>query len=943
MNQHSSNFKKYYSPLIGAALATASLFHFALPVLSIGTSAGTSLINSATATYDDQDNNSYEVTSNEVTVTVGKIAGITNVPIDFNDNTSSATNTSILPGDSVSFDFEVTNTGNDATNIFIPETGNIAVNNLTVNSVEISTDGGATFVGRNTLTNGIVPNVAENTSIIVRVNATVSNTAVAGDDISVQLGDTGTNTPDVNSTDYPGTQNQPDLGATGDVQATDIRTETAPGATVAGDPVNGQREASATEVRTIGSQSLALPRLEKTNAGVDPGTFLDLSDDADPLSDNIITYNLELDVASNTDPTVSAYPGFLFNAEALAGRDYSSGTTDPNTPAVFNGVADTSNLILISDAIPEDTNLEVGSVVAPAGGAWTPVYTESALTVPADNAEWTTTAPATQADANNITRVGWVYDARTAASGSLAVGSTTTGFGFDAITTGIVGNTATAIYNMGQVFGSTDDGAGGTSGLITYDESGDQNPTNLNDDGTFGPDETAITTVDRGSGNEDLFGFADPGTGEDNVDENNNNTETGSAAGEVNKVVVTPEAVVSDLFNGPDGNADAVGDIFGAAPADDNHDFQNLSADIPASTAQTTSGVDGAADTTYDPARVDFTNTVSNPSTAGINNIVLQPISPDRSNFNLNGDEADLPVGTSVRIIYDDGVNPVQDVTYTYDPGAADIYTIDNVTNGPGTGTGPNGEVVIPNIPLLSEVNYEVRINLPAGTELSTSFEGGDPANDLVGAYPAVIAAYIDDGTTDDALDVDDTYNITVNQVYTGYLQLLKKARVLRDDGSGTFAEVAGMGFNDPDGDKEAAPGDLLEYQITYTNISDDGGSGTGNGLLQADDVVITEDGIAGDNNWAEDNDSDTFIDTLHPQSGANDTTTGSVITYFDINDVGSTNPGAFSSELTNFDVTDDIVKYEVSGITRLSPGDSGVFTFQRKITSPADIEDLTP
>ncbi|MEM7757830.1 MAG: hypothetical protein AAF298_06870, partial [Cyanobacteria bacterium P01_A01_bin.40] len=66
MNQHSSNFKKYYSPLIGAALATASLFHFALPVLSIGTSAGTSLINSATATYDDQDNNSYEVTSNEV-------------------------------------------------------------------------------------------------------------------------------------------------------------------------------------------------------------------------------------------------------------------------------------------------------------------------------------------------------------------------------------------------------------------------------------------------------------------------------------------------------------------------------------------------------------------------------------------------------------------------------------------------------------------------------------------------------------------------------------------------------------------------------------------------------------------------------------------------------------------------------------------------------------
>ncbi|MEM8722259.1 MAG: hypothetical protein AAGE84_23685 [Cyanobacteria bacterium P01_G01_bin.39] len=939
MNPTSSNFKKYYSPLIGAALATASLFQFALPVLSIGTSAGTGLVNSATATYDDQDNNSYEVTSNEVTVTVGKIAGITNVPIDFQDNTVNATNTTILPGDEVQFDFEITNTGNDASDIFIPDTGDVTVENLVVDQVQyIAIDSGGNEVVINrgdtgtvdgnpvTFTDGIIQDVDENDSIIIRVIATVSSTATEGDNISVQLGDTGTNTADVNSADYPGTQNQPDLGATNDVQATDVRTQTADGANVAvpGDPVNGQREASAKEIRTIGSESLALARLEKTNAGVDAGA------DPNVLTDNIITYNLNLEVAGINDPQVAAYSNFPFNAEDLEGRDY-TGQFD------FTGAAappaDETNLILVSDAIPENTELDPTSV-APPNANWTVVYTTDALTVPADDADWVATAPA----ADTITRVGWVYDAEV--NGALLAGSNTQDFEFQVVTVGLTSNTATAIYNMGQVFGTTDDNNPGVTGLISYDESGDQNPANLNDDGTFGPDETATDNDGNGT-----FGVADPdtvggdGDPEDNVDLNGDNTGSGSEAGEVNKVVVTPEAVVSDIFNGPENNADAVGGIFDALPADDNHDFQNLAAAIPDSSTQTTGGTDGAADTTYDPDAVTFTNSVSNPSQAGINNIILEPISPE--DLSLGGDNGDLPTGTRVVILYDEDQDGTTDQIAAYDYDATTgTYTIDA---GVGTGT----PVVIPNIPLLSEVTYDVRINLPAGTELSTSFEGGDPANDLVGGFPAVIAAYIDDGANA-GLEADDTYNVTVNQVYTGYLQLLKKARVLRDDGNGVFAEVAGMGFNDPDGDKEAAPGDLLEYQITYTNISDDGGSGTGNGLLQADDVVITEDGTAGNNNWAVDNDDpnedgDNLIDTLLPLSGANDTTTGSVITYFDENNVGSTDPGAFSTELANFEVTDDIVKYEVSGITRLEPGESGVFTFQRKITSPADIEDLEP
>ena len=920
--------RKYYSPLIGAALAAASLFQFSLPAFAAGTTAGTGLVNRATATYDDQNNNSYETTSNRVRVTVGKIAGITNVPINFTDLTSTPTNTTILPGDEVAFDFEITNTGNDVSDIFIPDTGNIKVENLVVDRVEyVTTDaqGAETIIvrGEAGFENGIIQDVDQNTSIVVRVIATVSSTATEEDKISLQLGDTGTSTADVNSADYPGTQNQADIGANNDVQAQDVRTQTAdgPDVNVSGDPVNGQREASAKVIRTVGSESLALARLEKTNAGVENGA------DETVLTDNIITYNLNLEVAGNTDAQVAAYSDFPFNAEDLEGRDY-TGQFD------FTGAAappaDETNLILVSDAIPENTTLDTASVAAP-GANWTVVYTTDALTTAADDASWVATAPG---DASTITRVGWVYDAET--NGALAAGSNTTGFEFKVITTGITSNEATAVYNIAQVFGTTDDNNPGVTGLITYDESGDQNPANLNDDGTFGPDETATTDV---NGN-NLFGYADAdvdddGT-EDNVDTRNDNSATGSVAGEVNKVIVAPVATISALFNGPDGNADAVGDIFGVNPADDNHDFQNLAAQSPGEgeLTETDDNGDGFFISTYNPNSVTFTNAVSNPSQGTISNINLEPIAANT--LNLGGDNTDLPDGTAVTITYDG-----QTARYTYTEAGG--FTID-AANSDGTGT--DGAVVIPNIARNSEVNYEVQIDLPEGTQLSTDFVDGNPANELIGAYPAVIAAYIDDGANA-GLETDDTYNVTVNQVYTGYLQLVKKARVLRDDGSGAYREVPGMGFNDPDGNnKQPAPGDILEYQITYTNISENGGSGTGNGLLQADDVVITEDGTAGGNNWAVDNDNpdedgDTLIDTLHPLSGAEDTSPNSVITYFDANGVGNTNPGAFSGELTNFEVTDDIVKYEVSGISRLEPGQSGVFTFQRKITSPEDIENL--
>lgn len=935
MKQHSSKMKKRYIPLIGAVLAGASLFRFSLPAFAIGTSAGTDLVNSATATYDDQDNNSYDVTSNQVTVTVGKIAGITNVPTGFTDNTTAPDNTTILPGDSVSFDFEVTNTGNDISDIFIPSASNIEVENLIITAVQYSTDGGATFQARSTLTNGIVPNVDENTSIIVRVVGTVSNTAADGDSISVQLGDTGTNTADLNSTDFPGTQNQPDIDATAttDVQARDVRTLTSSSARVAGTPVNGQREASATQIVTVGSASLAMPRIEKVNAGVNnSGTGADLSDD-------VITYNLNLDVAGNSDPQVQGYTDFPYNAADLEGRDYTgqftfTGAADPP--------ADETNLILISDAIPANTTFNSLTGSAPTG--WTPVYTIDPLTTPADEADWVATAPA---DLTTITRVGWVYDAET--DGAIAAGSTVTGFGFSVTTTGLTTNTATAIYNIAQTFGSTDDDVAGAGGLITYDESGDQNPANLNDDGTFGPDETtttAITDVNDLDGDGDtteilnVYAY-DNNPALANQDINNNNTGT-SPAGEYNTLTVAPDAVASNILNGPDSNPNAIGDIFDVVPADDNHDFQNLAAPspAPADLTEPTLGVAGYDNSVYDPAPLTFTNTVNNPALSGISNVILEPIAP--SDLGLTGDDLDLPSGTQITIAYG---NRTATYTYTATTSTDGVFTLNSSTTG-GTTDGTPSDIVIPTIASRSNISYSVAVDLPPGTPLSTNYVDGDPANDLVGGFPVPIVAYVDDNGTA-GLQAADTYNVTVDQVYTGYLQLVKEARVLRNNGTG-YRPVAGMGYGDPNSAKQPAPGDILEYRITYTNISEDQGSGTSNGLLQADDIEITEDGTIDGNNWALDNDDpaedgDDLIDTLHVLDGADDSTTGSTIRYFNAAGASSTNQGAFSTEVNNFGVTDDITKYVVNGITRVSPGSSGTFTFQRKITSQEDIENLTP
>ena len=511
---------KRYLPLIGTALAAASLFRFSLPAFAAGTSAGQQLVNKATATYSDADENTYDAISNEVTVTVGKVAGITNVASGNNDSDR------ILAGESVGFDFTITNTGNDASSIFIPDTttiGNYAgtTDNLTVNSVEyrLSSDPDVPASYSDRPADGIVPNIAEDASIVVRVNVTVDSGAADGADIAVQLGNTG---PNDNSVD---TQNQPDvITGSPDTDTDDVRTVTAADAATAvdGPPVNGQREASAVNTTQVNAVPIALPRITKLSGEIDQnGTPEDVQGD-------IIPYSLSLYVLNQTDADSLGYgSSFNFSLEDLEGRDYSSGTsftaTDFDPAAADN--SNLSNLILVSDAIPEGTSLRTSGttpdtvavgVESPVN--WTPVYTDSALTVSADEAVWRTDLDDLS---GAVTRIGWVYDASapTDGNGSITQGDRITGFGFEVTVTG---TEPLNVYNLAQVFGSTDDdNAGTTNGTVVLDESGDQNPSNFNDDGNGRAGQTVV------DGN---FAYSATPVPDANIDPGSN-TGTGAAGG----------------------------------------------------------------------------------------------------------------------------------------------------------------------------------------------------------------------------------------------------------------------------------------------------------------------------------------------------------------------------------------------------------------------------
>lgn len=836
-NNSSLSSKNKFQRFLAICLASTTLSQaMILPLLAEGTPAGETISNTATVEYEDDDGNTFDGSSNTVTVEVAKVHGITNVPNGFNIvlKGTGTNNNIVQTGDTVEFEFRVTNTGNDVANIFIPDLGNIATKGLDTNtlSITVEDESGTAITSYDPNSSDlVVDNVASGDSIIVKIEGNVTATA-AGAPVEVQLGNTGSN--DDPNNPLADTQNQPDDADT-EGAVDEVYTSNSTNATVGGNPANGQREASSVNQVLLGANKRALAQIRKTNSGInDNGTGGDITDDS-------VTYNLELEVQQTT-------PNSLFTPADLEGRDFTGQIADGATSGV---PGDLSNIILMADVIPENTTLDTTTNTPTAPPNWIVVYSgDDPTTTQADEASWNTD-PSTITD---IERIGYIYDARqTGGNNKIATGTIVTGFNFTVEIDGSVTADSLSIANIAQLFGSTDDGAAGVTdtGNI-FDESGDPNPSNFNDDGSVGPDED----------DPESDGVPDPAN--HGTDADNDNTGQGPG-GEDNVIVVSQDGLI---LNGPDGFPGATGTVFATGP-DNNHDFQNASAPTPG---------DPSPGDTYDPDPITLTNTLSNPGGSDLSDVLLQPIAPE--DFSLGGTNTDLPNNTVVTVNFSGQI-----AEYTYDQTNGQF----NLTDGT--------PIVIPTLASGVSADYTVQVDLPTNTPLST--DNADDNTRGTPGFPVPMIAFVD-GDNDGSPDVGETANVTVDQVYTGFLKLIKQVRILDSEGNEREAYT-----DNPTVDP--APGDELHYRVIYRNISEPQTGSGNNTVLNAQNVVITENGTTADtnsdgqgdgpgNDWALDDDTDGNLDTLNVQNSANDSSTSSVINFLTgINagtNVGTVDPG---------------------------------------------------
>ncbi len=539
------------------------------------------------------------------------------------------------------------------------------------------------------------------------------------------------------------------------------------------------------------------------------------------------------------------------------------------TPTALAGSALTvdgapATRILVSSAIPTGTKL-AAAATAPTG--WKAVYTTTPTTT---NANDPTTAWVTVFDpAATYTRVGFITDTDSAV---VAPGAEVTGLNFKVVTSGVESTATTyQIDSMAQAFGTT---AGGVPTAIVYDESGDQTPNNFDAATpltTAAPSSSAITS-----------GVADPAFVVDTVGDN---SAVGSLAGEINqyKYTFTP-AEANSLLNGPIGVPEAIG------PTNTNDDFTNKSTTVPAGTAP---------DAVFDPAAAGFNNTVKNTGTTPADVSLLPEL--------LAGDP--LPVGSEVKISAN-GQVAVYEATAT---GFKFLSGTGSNADGPISATNPVSlEAIAPG----ATAAYQVSVDLDQ-----------DATTKPLESFPVVINAFTGGTVTapvggDIALATPTATNKTIDRVYTGFVKLTKETRVLQ----GTGPAVQGTDGTFSTADKKPASGNIIEYRITYENISDKL-VGTGSSVMKAANLVITENGTTGTNTWAKDTDSNGVLDTSNVVGSAIDPDTSSSIGLFK-DPTGST----ASVDQSGTDAATDITKYVDTVTTVVAPGGTGTFSFKRKL-----------
>lgn len=614
------------------------------------------------------------------------------------------------------------------------------------------------------------------------------------------------------------------------------------------------KEASATQSIAFATKVTpqAFSLLKKTVGSVTPGS-------SPAGNDDTINYNLNFSVL-NTSPNGSLTPADL------------TGTT-------IKLENSTATKILVSDAIPAGTALQA-LPTAPAG--WTTVYSSDALdtTIPIVSpsasalpaANWTATAPTTPAQFAAVKRVGFIATATSITAGSAAVN-----FPLSVITSGLPVNGG-KVDNIAQVFGQT---AGDLTNKVVVDESGDASPSNFEDTGNAGPAYDPAKDT----------GKADPAT--QGVDTKGDNSGVGSKGEDTEVTITGTIAPASDsILNGPNGKPAAVG------PTDANDDFTNASTPVPAgqSPSVVIAGTQSAS----------FNNTVSNPSTVTLADVTVQPISPTKAEAadgiattgQYNGTAA-IPTGTTVTLTDLTVGTTNKTVTYTFN---GTDFVITSTATATTQATPLNFGNLAPN----ATVNYKTDVTLPAGSVTPLTAI----AIPMV-AFPDDNPAGVNAGYTSEL-----TNNITIDRVYTGYMKLVKEARILSADKNTIIEDwtVGASGLLT----KKAAPGQFIEYRISYQNIST-AANGSGNTILNANNFKLIEDGAAAigspatsTNNWA--------ANTLHQQ---NTLASQGTVNYF-------SGLGALVGTTDQAD-GNDVGKYE-NIVPTVAPAGQGTFQFRRVV-----------
>lgn len=180
-------------------------------------------------------------------------------------------------------------------------------------------------------------------------------------------------------------------------------------------------------------------------------------------------------------------------------------------------------------------------------------------------------------------------------------------------------------------------------------------------------------------------------------------------------------------------------------------------------------------------------------------------------------------------------------------------------------------------VPFGGTANVIVRVTAPAGTAVLQS-----------GGFGTTVRAT--SGVT------NTQKNDTLDNLYTGFLKLVKSFTVINATGVGAATDPV--------------PGADIEYSIAYSNVST-GGGGAGCVNLVASSVVISENGSSAPNNWA----ATTAQVTSPAPSDTNSTGTNGTITD------GNTN-GAVTAATT----------FLKDAVPNLNPGANGTFKFRRRI-----------